>query len=109
MGQKPYKIITANRMSIILKNLFFDSNAETSRVCTKHKTEEIYYVRPILGNYALYVYDKEEAIRILNSKETIDLGGRLESDSQEEIEQITPDNIDQKSTEFLERFNKISN
>jgi hypothetical protein len=45
----------------------------------------------------------------LNSKETIDLGGRLESDSQEEIEQITPDNIDQKSTEFLERFNKISN
>ncbi len=107
MGQKPYTIITTNSDEHNPKEfLFFDSNSEVSRVCTKHKTKEIYYVRPILGNYALYVYDKEEAIRILNSKEAIDLDGRLESDSQEEVEQITPDNIDQKSMEFLERFNK---
>lgn len=107
MGQKPYSIIKTNSDEHNpLEFIFFDSNLELSRVCTKHKTKEIYYVRPVLGNYALYVYDKDEAIRILNSEEPIDLEGKLESDSQEEIEKITPENIDQKSLEFLERFNK---
>jgi len=94
MAQKPYKIV------------FFGQNKETLRTCTKHKTKDIYYVTPIIGNYALYVYDKDEAIRILNSKEPVDLEGRLETGSQEEIEKITPENIEQKSVEFLERFNK---
>lgn len=107
MGQKPYTIIKTNSDEHNpLEFEFFDSNLELARVCTKNKTKEIYYVGPILGNYALYVYDKDEAIRILNTEEPIDLEGRLESDSQDEIEKITPENIEQKSLELLERFNK---
>ncbi|KKO89203.1 hypothetical protein AAW12_24070 [Sphingobacterium sp. Ag1] len=107
MGQKPYSIIKTNSDEHNpYEFAFFESNLELSRVCTKHKTKEIYYVRPNLGNYALYVYDKDEALRILNFEEPIDLGGLLESDSQDEIEKITPENIEQKSLEILERFNK---
>ena len=107
MGQKPYTIIKINSDEHNPSEfLFFAQNQETLITCTKHKTKELYYVRPIFGTYALYIYDKEEAIRILNSKEPVDLGGLLETGSQEEIERISPENIDQKSVEFLERFNR---
>jgi len=107
MNQKPYTIIKAHSDEHNpLEFEFFDSNLDLDRVCTKNKTKEIYYVRPVLGNYALYVYDKDEAIRILNSEEPVDLEGRLEIGSQDEIEKITPENIEQKSVEFLKRFNK---
>ncbi|PRB01891.1 hypothetical protein CQ046_14425 [Chryseobacterium sp. MYb7] len=107
MGQKPLKIIEWDSDEHHPNEFaFFSYNEGTSRTCTKHKTKEIYYVRTLLGRYALYVYDKEEALKIVNSSESIDLGGILETNAQEEIEKITPQNIDQKSVEFLERFNK---
>ncbi|MEN5306320.1 hypothetical protein ABE425_02320 [Chryseobacterium cucumeris] len=107
MGQKSLKIMEWDSDEHHPNEFaFFAYNEETSRTCTKHKTKEIYYVRTMLGRYALYVYDKEEALKIVNSSEPIDLGGLLETKAQEEIEKITSENIDQKSVEFLERFNK---
>lgn len=107
MSQEPFKIIKRGSSEHNPSEFsFFAFNEETSRNCTKHKSKEIYYVMSLLGGYALYVYNKEDAMHILNSQEPIDLGGILETDAQEEIEKITPENIDQKTVEFLERFNK---
>ncbi|WNI35974.1 hypothetical protein [Chryseobacterium sp. SG20098] len=107
MAQQKFKIIKCNSDEHDPSEFaFFAYNEETSRTCTKHKTKEIYFIRTMVGTYALYVYNKEEAMRILNSQEPVDLNGILETASQEEVEKVTPENIDQKSVEFLERFNK---
>lgn len=107
MSQEPFKIIKRGSNEHNPSEFsFFAYNEDTSRNCTKHKTKEIYYVMSLLGGYALYVYNKEDAMHIVNSQEPVDLGGILETDAQEEIERITPENIDQKAVEFLERFNK---
>ncbi|QQV03068.1 hypothetical protein [Chryseobacterium sp. FDAARGOS 1104] len=86
--------------------IFFGQNPETFKTCTKHKEKEIYFIVPWVGNYALHVYDKQYALDILNSNKPFFIGDILETDSQEEIEKITPENIEEKSKEFLNRFNK---
>ena len=47
-----------------------------------------------------------DALEVLNSDNSIDLGELSETDFQEEIEKITPENIEKKSKEFLSRFNE---
>lgn len=57
------------------------------------------------NNFFLLFDNKESALTFLNSEKNYDFG-LLETDFQEEIEKITPENIEEKSKGFLERFNK---
>lgn len=107
MGQNKFEVIEKrDKIHNPLEFAFYDQNPTNFMVCTKHKEKELYYITPSSGHYALYVLSKELALNILHSNKNIDLGGILETDSQEEIEKITPENIEEKSKEILERFNK---
>lgn len=107
MGQQDYRVIEKfSDEHHPLEFAFYDQNKENFMTCTKHKEKELYYIIPAAGKYALYVDSKQKADDIIHSKGNIDIGGILETDSQEEIEKITPENIDEKAKGFLERFNK---
>lgn len=113
MAQQNFKIIETNYNQKDYKKLipqllefeFFNQNLITHRLCLKHKTKSEFKVTAE-GNhkYALILDNENEAMKILNSEENIDIGGVLETDFQEEIEKITSENIEEKSKEFLMRF-----
>ncbi|MDQ1856098.1 hypothetical protein [Chryseobacterium sp. WLY505] len=104
MSQQSYKILSKQEHDPS-NFIFFKQNQENFRTCTKNKDQEIYCIIPWIGNYLIYVNDKDEALKIIDSLKPLNLG-QLETDSQEEIEKITPENIEEKSKEFLDRFNK---
>lgn len=113
MEQKPYKIIETNYnlkdFDLIRKDLqnyvFFNQNLDTRKTCTKHKEKnEFKIMADDNKKFFLLFDDQKEALEFLNS-DTRQEYGLLETDFQEEIEKITPENIEEKSKEFLVRFN----
>lgn len=114
MAQKNYKIVETNYnlkdSELIRKDLqnyeFYSQNLETHKTCTKHKEKNEFKIIANDNNKFFLLFDnKEDAIKSLNTESTIDFR-LLETDFQEEIEKITPENIEEKSAEFLERFNE---
>lgn len=114
MAQQNFKIVETkydlNDFEAIRKDLqnfeFFRQNPNTHKTCTKHKEKAEFRVMADGNKKFFLVFDKEDnAFEFLNSTEHYDYG-ILETDLQEELEKITAENIDEKSAEFLARFNK---
>ncbi|MGK6342467.1 hypothetical protein ACMGDK_09525 [Chryseobacterium sp. DT-3] len=83
---------------------FFRQNLSTHKTCTKHKEKNEFRVMARDNKKFFLSFDKEDrALAFLNSTETNDYG-LLETDYQEELEKITPENIDTKSAEILNRY-----
>lgn len=77
------------------------------KLCNNHKSKNEYRVKADSNRKFVLAFDNaNDAMEVVNSEENIDKGGVLETELQEEIEKITPENIEEKSKKFLERFNK---
>ncbi len=84
---------------------FFRQNPDTHKTCTKHKEKDEFRVMASDNKKFFLTFDNEDkALAFLNSTETYDFG-ILETDFQEELEKLTPENIETKSPEILNRFN----
>ncbi|MGG7466795.1 MULTISPECIES: hypothetical protein [Chryseobacterium] len=114
MGQQNFKIVETNYnlndFEAVRKELqnyeFFKQNLNTHKTCTKHKEKSEFRVMADGNKKFFLLFDKEDnALEFLDSTERYDYG-ILETDLQEELEKITAENIDEKSAEFLARFNK---
>ncbi|MDR3023490.1 hypothetical protein [Chryseobacterium sp.] len=114
MAQQNFKIVETNYnlndFEAIRKELqnfeFFKQNLNTHKTCTKHKRKNEFRVMADGNKKFFLLFDKEEnALAFLNSMESCDYG-ILETDLQEELEKITAENIDEKTVEFLARFNE---
>lgn len=113
MAQQNFKIVETNYnlkdADLIRKDLqnyeFYSQNVNTHKTCTKHREKSEFRIMADDNNKFVLIFDDEEnAMNFLNSSSIIDYG-LLETDFQEEIERITPDNIEEKSKSFLKRFN----
>ncbi|WP_426477469.1 hypothetical protein ACP3T3_19940 [Chryseobacterium sp. CBSDS_008] len=113
MAQQNFEIVETkydlNDFEAIRKDLqnfeFFRQNPNTHKTCTKHKEKNEFRVMANDNKRFFLMFDKEDnALEFLNSMEPYDYG-MLETDFQEEIEKITAENIAEKSTEILARFN----
>lgn len=113
MAQQNFKIIETNynlkNFDVIRKDLqdyeFFSQNFKTHRICTKHKQKKEFRIKADDNNNFVLLFDNEEnAMTFLNSEIQYNFG-LPETDMQEELENISPENIEEKSKEFLVRFN----
>lgn len=105
MAQQEIKLVNLNEFTPY-EYEFYKQNLSTHKTCGKHKEKDLYYIVPDNGQYAIILDNEARAKEILNSTENVNLGGVLETNLQEEMELITPDNINEKTKEILVRFNK---
>ncbi|KKO89202.1 hypothetical protein AAW12_24065 [Sphingobacterium sp. Ag1] len=114
MAQQNFKIVETNydlnNFEAIRKDLqnfeFFKQNLNTHKTCTKHKEKDEFRVMASDNKKFFLSFDIEDnAMAFLNSMEAYDYG-ILETDFQEELEKITPENIEIKSKDILARFNE---
>ncbi|MGE6397381.1 hypothetical protein [Chryseobacterium scophthalmum] len=108
MSQESYKISKRDQINP-LEYSFYDQNPQNLRICTKNNTKESYYVMAANSKYVILLDNKNMALDITLSNKPVDLNGLLETELQEEIEKIDQDNINVKSKEILNRFNKKFN
>lgn len=115
MVQQNFKIVETNYnlndFESIRKDLmnyeFYQQNLDTYKTCTKHKEKSEFKLMANDNHKFFLLFDNvNDALEVLNSNNSIDLGEISETDFQEEIEKITPENIEEKSKEFLLRFNE---
>lgn len=115
MAQQKFKIVQTNynlngfeAIREELQNFeFFSQNLNTHKTCTKHKKKNEFRVMADGNKKFFLLFDKgENALTFLNSMESYDYDGMLETDFHEELEKITAENIDEKSAQFLSRFNE---
>lgn len=110
MAQDKFKIIQrfSEDLDSILKGdfEFYDQNETNYRICRYNSKTQEYILITTSSKYVLLTNDESFAKDILYSDNTVYLGGILETEEQGEIERITPENINEKSEEFLLRFNK---
>lgn len=114
MAQQSFRIIETNyalndyeKIREDLQNFeFFSQDLNTHKTCTKHKQKNEYRIKADANTkFVLMFDDKDDALAFLKSSDKHDYG-LLETDLQEEIEQITPENIREKSEKILARFNE---
>ncbi len=114
MAQQNFKIVETkydlNDFEAIRKDLqnfeFFRQNLNTHKTCTKHKEKAEFRVMASDNKKFFLSFDNEDdAVAFLDSMESYDYG-LLETDFQEEVEKITPENVEEKAAEILARFNE---
>lgn len=113
MAQQNFKIVETNYnlkdSDLIRKDLqnyeFYSQNVSTHKTCTKHREKSEFRIMADDNNKFVLIFDDESNVMNFLNSSSINDFGLLETDFQEEIERITPDNIQTKSEEFLIRFN----